>query len=109
MNDTDLKTAIAYIEAWKAKVPIGTEMLVSKMKCALADGPCGCAEDSTTLKCTGPYPQCPMETILFALDCGEVENVIGIDLLAPEATVVDGHVHVVEFVGPGTAKYIKKL
>jgi hypothetical protein len=106
--------ATEYIQAWKAKVPLGTQMIMAKMKCALADGPCGCPEDSSLYKCTGPYLPVPIEILLDVMfppdgsPCA-VEGVECLMLPAPEAIVVDGHVHEVEFVSSNVlAKYIKK-
>jgi hypothetical protein len=116
-------TAVQYIEAWKAKVPSGAQMTIAKMKCALADGPCGCPEDAKTYKCKGPaYLPVPIEVlmgVLFPEDGGAcvVEGVEALMLPSPEAIVVDGTVHEVEFVGPhsllaggpGKVAYLKKL
>lgn len=108
--------AIEHIKAWAAKVPVGTQMIVAKMKCALADGPCGCGEDTPVFKCTGPYPPVPHEIIRDWILSGLIPGIEGELLPAPEAIIVDGHVHVVEFVGPysplvggpATSLYIKK-
>lgn len=109
VTEPQLKPAVEYIEQWAAKVPSGTEMLLSKMKCALADGPCGCGEETPVFKCTGPYPPCPMEDLIEMLFSGVVEGVVGVEHLSPEAITVDHVVYQVEHVGPGKAKYIKKL
>lgn len=108
--------ATQYFQAWAAKVPAGTETIFSKIKCELADGPCGCAEDSTNAKCTGPYAPVPLEILLDILEKG-VEGVGMLWYPAPQCIVVDGHVHQVEKIGPHsmqtntTAKavYVKKL
>lgn len=74
--------AIAYVEAWSAKVEPGTRMTLAKMKCTLADGPCGCPEDSTLLACKGPYPGVPIEIILQVIRDVEIPDVmlVGVDL-----------------------------
>lgn len=100
--------AVGYVQAWAAKVPTGTQMMLAKMKCALADGPCGCAEDSTNLKCTGPYLPVPIEVLIHVLEQG-VEGVQTVSLPSPQAVVEGGHVHLVEFMGPGQTLYVKKL
>ncbi|WP_432158560.1 hypothetical protein [Streptomyces sp. bgisy153] len=106
--------ALAWIQAWADKVPSGTQMIFAKMKCALADGPCGCPEDAYVYKCRGPYPPVPIEIIadlLLPPDGGPcpVAGVEGVMLLAPQAIVVDAHVHEVEFMGPGKSLYVKKI
>jgi hypothetical protein len=105
--------ALAYVQAWADKVPSGTLTLLAKMKCAMADGPCGCPKGAFIYKCTGPYPQVPIEIILELLfpkdgsSCA-VKGVEAKYLLAPEYFVGNGHVHLVEFAGPAYAVYIKK-
>lgn len=112
----------AYFQAWLDKVPAGTLMILAKVKCTLADGPCGCAEDSHVLKCKGPDVKVAIEIVfdvLFPPD-GSPCAVKGLEvtkLPAPEAIVVDHTVHEVEFVGPysdlangpAMAVYLKKL
>jgi len=104
-----VQVAKNYIAAWAAKVEPGTQMILARMKCALADGPCGCAEDSYFSKCTGPYPQVPIEIILEVLEAG-VEGVEMVWLASSVATVPgDGHVHIQEQAGPAKSAYVKKL
>jgi hypothetical protein len=108
--------AVEYVQAWAAKVPVGTQMILAKVKCALADGPCGCPEDSTIFKCKGPNPPVGVEILLDVLKKG-VEGVEMLMLPAPEAIVGDGHVHFVEGVGPDSSlaggpamsAYLKKI
>jgi hypothetical protein len=107
MKPGTIKTALAedYIKTWADKVPSGTRMLMAKMKCAMADGPCGCPQDAFLFACPGPYPPVPIEFILGVLfpedgsPCA-VEGVTAEYLLAPKYVVADGHGHHVEFVGP---------
>lgn len=105
--------AESYIQAWADKVPSGTQMLLAKMKCALADGPCGCPEDAFVFKCTGPYLEVPVEIILGVLfpEDGSpcpVDGVAAEYLPAPKYVTGDGHVHLVDFVGPAKSAYITK-
>lgn len=103
-----VKLAIEYFQAWAAKVPVGTETIFAKLKCELSDEPCGCAEDSTIIKCKGPYPPVAIEILMDVLEKG----IDGIEMLwypAPEAIVIDGSVHHVEKIGPGLAVYVKKI
>jgi hypothetical protein len=99
--------ATEYFQKWAAKVPVGKQMIVAKMKCALADGPCGCPEDSSIYKCTGPYPPVDLFILLDVLKQG-VEGVEMLILPAPQALIEDGHLHFVEFVGPAMSVYVKK-
>lgn len=62
-----VKLAEDYVGAWLAKVESGTTTTLAKMKCALADGPCGCPAEGLAVKCTGPYPPVPVEIILETL------------------------------------------
>jgi hypothetical protein len=106
--------ALAWIKAWADKVPSGTETVVAKMKCALADGPCGCPEDAYTFKCTGPYLPVPLEILMDWILPSDgypclVPGVKGGMLPAPQAVVADGHVREVPFAGPGMALYVKKI
>ncbi len=108
--------ATAYFQAWAAKVPSGTTMLLAKVKCVLAEGDCGCPEDSSIFKCTGPYPPVPVEILKDVLEQG-VEGIQMAFQPAPEALIVDKHVYFVEGVGPHSllvggpaqAMYITKL
>jgi hypothetical protein len=113
---------VDYFTAWLDKVPAGTQMILAKVKCSMADGPCGCAEDSHILKCKGVDVGIAAEIefdVLFPPDGSpcKVEGLGVTKLPAPEAIVVDGTVHEVEFVGPhsdlqgGTAMavYVTKL
>lgn len=100
-----------WIAAWAAKVEPGTQMILAKMKCTLADGPCGCEPHVYVYKCTGPYPPVPMEIIievLFPKDGGPcaVEGVEGLELPAPEYFKGLGET---EFLSATKAKYIKKV
>jgi len=109
--------AKGWIEAWAAKAEPGTQVPLAKMKCMLADGGCGCPEDSSVYKCTGPYPPVPIEIIVAVLEKGDVKGVELLTLPAPEAVITGGSVHFAEFVGPHSllvdgpaqVKYIKKL
>jgi hypothetical protein len=107
--------ALAWIKAWADKVPSGTQMILAKMRCALADGPCGCPEDAYTFKCTGPYPPVPLEILMawvtpLESSPGPIPGVVeGVMLPAPQAVVSGGHVREVQFVGPGMALYLKKI
>lgn len=103
-----VKLAIGYVQAWAAKVPVGTETIFAKLKCELSDELCGCAKDSTNIKCKGPYPPVNIEILMDVLEKG----IDGVEMLwypAPQATVVDGHVHQVEKIGPGLVVYVKKV
>lgn len=106
--------ALTWIKAWADKVPSGTQMILAKMKCTMAAGPCGCPEDAYTFKCTGPHPPVPLEILISRIlppDGSKclVPGVEGGMLPAPQAVVAGGHVHEVPFAGPGMALYIKKI
>lgn len=106
-----------YVSAWVAKAEPGQTMTVAKMKCVLADGPCGCGPETPIFKCTGPYCPVPLEILKEVLLSGEVEGHKAEYLPAPEAIVVDGTLYVIDFVGPysplvggpATALYVTKL
>lgn len=105
--------ALAWIQAWADKVPPGTQMVFAKMKCALAEGPCGCPGDAYIFKCKGPYPPVPIEIIMALILPGDgspcpVAAVEGHMAPAPLATFYDGHVHEVAFTGPSKTLYVKK-
>ena len=131
-----IEAAKGYVQAWADKVPSGTETIIAKMKCVLADGPCGCTDETPVYTCTGPYLPCPLEVLMEVLapkDGGPclVEGVEVVWHAAPEAIVIEkevddkfGKVYVVEKVGPvktqpgddfklktfsGKAMYVKKL
>jgi hypothetical protein len=105
--------ALAWIQAWADKVSPGTQMPFAKMKCTLADGPCGCPEDAYVFKCAGPYPPVPIEIVMDLIlpEDGSPCQVAGVEgqmLLASEAVFQDGHLHEEPFTGPGKVLYVKK-
>jgi hypothetical protein len=106
--------AESYIAQWASMVPSGTRMIVAKMKCAMAGKSCGCPGDSFLYNCPGPNPPVPIEFILGALlpkdgsPCA-VPEVKAEYLPAPKYVVGGGHVHLLEFVGPGKSVYVHKL
>jgi hypothetical protein len=103
-----VKLAEEYVAAWVAKVEPGTQTTIAKMKCALADEPCGCAPDSTNSKCMGPNPPVPVEILLEVLE-SPVEGVQVMMLPSTGAFIDNGHVHYVEFGGSGVTMYLKKI
>lgn len=106
-----------YIQTWVAKAEPGKTMTVAKMKCVLADGPCGCGPETPIFKCAGPYLPVPLEILKQVLLSGEIPGLKAEYLPAPEAIVVDGTLYVIDFVGPyslltgapATALYVTKL
>jgi hypothetical protein len=111
--DADAK-ALEWIEDWADKVPEGTGMILAKMKCTLAEEPCGCPEDSFLYTCMGPNPPVPIEIVMKCLmpedgsKCS-VPGVEGVMLPAPQVVVSGSWVQVLHFMGPGEVMYIKKV
>ncbi|MFE4681619.1 hypothetical protein ACFRNJ_12375 [Streptomyces sp. NPDC056721] len=105
----------AWIEAWADKVPAGTQMILARMKCALADGPCGCPPNAYIYKCKGPYLGIPVEILIDALfppdgsPCA-VPGVEGLELPGPEYFMKgDGTGVEQEFLSETLVKYIQKV
>lgn len=107
--DADAKV-VAWIKAWAAKVPSGTKMILNKMQCTLADGPCGCPPDAYVSQCKGPYLGVPVEILidgLFPPDGGPclVEGVVGLELPGPVYVQGLGEE---EFMSSTFVKYVQK-
>jgi hypothetical protein len=105
----------AWIEAWADKVPSGTQMILAKMRCTLAGGPCGCPPHAYIYKCQGPYLGIPVEIlidVLFPPDgspCA-VPGVEGLELPGPEYFMKgDGTGVEQEFLSKTLVKYIQKV
>lgn len=112
-----IQVAIDYLLAWMAKVPVGKQTLFAKTKCDLSEEPCGCAPDNFLIKCKGPYPKVPIEIIFEIMEAGLIDGLEAVKLPAPTVEIVDGHMHLIEFVGPysdlvggpAMAWYLKKV
>jgi hypothetical protein len=105
----------AWIAAWADKVPAGTQMILARMKCTLADGPCGCPPDAYIYKCKGPYLGIPVEIlidVLFPPDGSpcSVPGVEGLELPGPEYVLKgDGTGGEQEFLSKTLVKYIRRV
>lgn len=98
-----------YVKAWIDKVPAGTQMLFARMRCVLADGPCGCPPNAYVSKCKGRDLPVAIELFFELMDNGSIDG-ISIDWLpAPEHFLKgDGTGIEQEFLGEALVMYVHK-